>query len=151
MLGENDELTHRCALELGICLLDQNLVVEAVQCLVYSYRRAERSLGGNHAICLEMRWCVARAEYRRHFFGEDDCRSRFISSFGMHMEVLRDSTNILGVRHPTTRGIRASLKLCFEEQLDWTLDDIPREILEDLGRIPRPPGTRLRVFPGWRE
>ena len=25
--------------------------------------------------------------------------------------------------HPTTRAIAASLKLCFDEQLDWTLDD----------------------------
>ena len=119
--------------------------------LAESYRVAERALGEDHAICLELRWRLAQVAYKRHFFGEKNYRSTLISSFGMHMEVLRDSTNILGVRHPTTRGIRASLKLCFEEQLDWTLDDIPREILEDLGRIPRPPGTRLRVFPGWRE
>ena len=105
-------------------------MIEAVQCLIYSYRLARESLGGNHAICLEMRWCLARAEYARHFFGGDDCRSRFVNSFGLHMEVLRDSTNILGAQHPLTCGVRASMKVSFEEQLDWTLDDIPDEIFD---------------------
>ena len=49
-------------------------------------------------------------------------------------------TNTLGAKHPMTLGIRASLKLCFEAQLDWTLDDIPRDIVDALDEIPRPPG-----------
>ena len=31
--------------------------------------------------------------------------------------------------HPTTRAIAASLKLCFDEQLDWTLDEDVRKWL----------------------
>ena len=42
-----------------------------------------------------------------------------------------------------TLAIRASLKLCFEEQLDWTLDDIPREHIEALDELPRPPGHKV--------
>ena len=59
------------------------------------------------------------------------------------MEILRDSTNILGAQHPLTCGVRASMKVSFEEQLDWTLDDIPDEIFEVAIPLLRPdPGTR---------
>ena len=117
-------------------MLDQNLVIEAGAHLAESYRVAERALGEDHAICLELRWRLAQAAYKRHFFGEANYRRTLISSLGFHVEVLRDSTNFLGVRHPMTLEIRASLKLCFEEQLDRTLDDIPQEIFDDLARIP---------------
>ena len=46
------------------------------------------------------------------------------------MEILRDSADILGRHHPLTLGVVAAVKLCFEEQLDWTLDDIPDEIFD---------------------
>ena len=46
-------------------------------------------------------------------------------------------TTLMVLKHPTTLGIRASLRHCFEEQLDWTLDDIPKDILADLARIQR--------------
>ena len=35
-----------------------------------------------------------------------------------------------GKRHPITQKILASLILCFDEQLDWSVDDIPAELLE---------------------
>ncbi len=42
-----------------------------------------------------------------------------------------------------TLEIRASLKRCFEEQLDWTLDDIPRYYIEKLDWLPRLPGDKV--------
>ena len=50
----------------------------------------------------------------------------------MHTESLRDSKNILGAYHPLTLEVRDGVMLCFKEQLDWTNDDIPDEILEGL-------------------
>ena len=41
-------------------------------------------------------------------------------------------------KHPMTFEIRASLKLCFDEQLDWTLGDFPQQVFEDLAEILRP-------------
>ena len=119
-------------------MLDQNLVVEAVIFLVHSYHMVERALGERHAVALEWKWRLAQAEYRRHFFGEEreyDFRSSFINSLGMQMEILRDSADILGRHHPLTLGVVAAVKLCFEEQLDWTNDDIPDDILEGLEGI----------------
>ena len=60
-----------------------------------------------------------------------------------HVDALVWMTNTLGAKHPMTLAIRASLKLCFEEQLDWTLDDIPRKVFEALDEIPRPPGHKV--------
>ena len=51
--------------------------------------------------------------------------------------------NTLCGRVRATVEIRASLKLCFEEQLDWTLDDIPREFNEKLDWLPRYPGDQV--------
>ena len=116
-------------------MLDQNLVVEAVTFLVHSYHLVERALGERHAVALEWKWRLAQAEYRRHFFGEDDCRTRFINSLGMQMEILRDSADILGRHHPLTLGVAAAVMLCFKEQLDWTNGDIPDDILEGLEGI----------------
>ena len=44
--------------------------------------------------------------------------------------LLRNSSFVLGLRHPITQRILASLRLCFDEQLDWSVDDIPAELLE---------------------
>ena len=139
----NDELRHRCALELRICLLDQNLVDEAWTHLVRSYRAAERALGDMHAICLELRWRLAQVAYKRHFFGGDDSRDSFIRSGEMFVGFLYQSVDTLGIGHPTTLEIWASLQLCFEEQLEWTLDDIHRKYFEALDEIPRPPGHKV--------
>ena len=51
------------------------------------------------------------------------------------MEILRDSADILGRHHPLTLGVAAAVKLCFDEQLDWTNGDIPDDILEGLEGI----------------
>ena len=66
-----------------------------------------------------------------------------MASIDGHMNVLAQSREVLGGEHPTTLEIWASLKLCFEEQLDWTLDDIPREHIDALDEIPRPPGHNV--------
>ena len=34
-----------------------------------------------------------------------------------------------GIEHPTTQNIAASLSLCFDEQLGWSVDDTPAELL----------------------
>ena len=49
------------------------------------------------------------------------------------MKILGGLTNqsvrVLGHNHPMTRKIMASFFKCFEEQLDWSLDDIPSTFL----------------------
>ena len=143
----NAELTHRCALELGVCMLDQDLVGEAWAHLVTSHSAAERALGESHAVCIEMHWRTAQALYKRHFFGGNhpgnDYRSALRASIDGHTIILVQSTEVLGIGHPTTLDIWASLQLCFEEQLDWTLDDIPRGYIEAIDEIPRPPGHKV--------
>ena len=126
-------------------MLDQNLVTvtEAVKHLVTSHSAAERVFGSSHAVCIEMHWRTAQCLYRRHFFGGNDYIDELRASIDGHMKFLGQSTEVLGVEHPTTLGIRASLKLCFEEQLDWTLDDIPREFIEKLDWLPRYPGDHV--------
>ena len=126
----------------SLCLLDQNLVDEAATLLV-SCDPAEQSLGEEHVICLEMGWRLAQAIYKKHFFGHSNYRDMLMISIGGHTNALDESTRLLGVEHPTTLAIRASLKLCFEEQLDWTLDDVPREHIDALDEIPRPPGHKV--------
>ena len=123
---------------------DQNLIVEAGAHITTSYRKAERALGEMHAICLEFRWRLAQVAYKRHFFGGDDSRDSYLRSVEMSVGFLDQSVETLGIGHPTTLAIWASLQLCFEEQLEWTLDDIPRRIFEALDETPRPPG--LKVF-----
>ena len=142
-MGEDDELRHRCALELGVCMVDQNLVDEAVAHLVTSHSAAERALGGSHAVCIEMHWRIAQSIYKRHFFGGNDYRDLLMASIDGHTIILVQSTEVLGIGHPTTLDIWASLQLCFEEQLDWTLDDIPRGYIEAIDEIPRPPGHKV--------
>ena len=124
-------------------MLDQNLVDEAATHIASWYQPAERSLGEEHAICLEMRWRLAQASYRRHFFGRSDYRIDVVATIGMFIGFFYQSVDTLGIGHPTTLEMWASLKLCFEEQLDWTLDDIPRENIDALDEIPRPPGHKV--------
>ena len=67
--------------------------------------------------------------YAAHFFGRAGFRNELILSIKAHVEVIGRSSRVLGNHHPTTRAIAASLKLCFDEQLDWTLDDDIRKWL----------------------
>ena len=66
-----------------------------------------------------------------------------VTTIGMFIGFFYQSVDTLGIEHPTTLEMWASLKLCFEEQLDWTLDDIPRENIDALDEIPRPPGHKV--------
>ena len=70
-------------------------------------------------------------------------RDALRASIKGHTTVLGRSSEVLGVEHPTTLAIRASLKACFEEQLDWTLDDIPRGHIDALDELPLPPGHKV--------
>ena len=124
-------------------MLDQCLVFEASRLLAESYRAAERALGSSHALCIEMHWRTAQCLYKQHCFGGNGYRDALMASIIFHIDVLKYSTVTLGIEHPTTLGIWASLQLCFEEQLDWTLDDIPRGDIEALDEIPRPPGHKV--------
>ena len=45
------------------------------------------------------------------------------------------STQLLGESHPLTRKIFAGFLKCFDEQLDWSLDDIPSEHLAYRARL----------------
>ena len=127
----------------GYCMLDQNLVTEAVRHLVTLHTAAEQALGRSHAVCIEMHWRTAQCIYKRHFFGGNDYRYLLKVSIDGHVKTLGRSTEVLGVEHPMTLRIWASLKLCFEEQLDWTLDDIPRKHIDALDEIPRPAGHKV--------
>ena len=91
----------------------------------------------------EFIWRTAQAGYKLHFFGGDRYRGYLITSIEAHVKVLVWATNTLGMVHPMTLEMWDSLKLCFEEQLDWTLDDIPRNRIELLDRFPRPPGYKV--------
>ena len=139
--GDFDELTLLSGLELCVCKLDENLVIEAMCHLAMLYAQASRAFGESHAICIEIRWRLAQGFHKRHLL--NGCRAALMSSIESLVERLRQSTSIFGIEHPTTLGIRASLKLCFEEQVDWTLDDIPREHIDALDEIPRPPGHKV--------
>ena len=90
--------------------------------LIDAIPKAKRVLGEDHAIVIELGWRFAQANYLTHFFGHAGFRDDLIFSIEGHVTMLGRSSRVLGNHHPTTRAIAASLKLCFDEQLDWTLD-----------------------------
>ena len=126
-------------------MLDQNLVEEAAMHLSASYDKAVRALGGtnNKAVVYEYVWRISQTTYKLHLFGGDGYRGDLYASIHGHVKILGLSTKNLGIEHPTTLEMWASLQLCFEEQLDWTLDDIPREHIDALDEIPRPAGHKV--------
>ena len=74
---------------------------------------------------------LAQATYKDHFFGRDDYRRYdLIQSITIHGGLHHESARVLGESHPLTRKIFASFLKCFDEQLDWSLDDLPRPYLE---------------------
>ena len=91
---------------------------------------AERALGADHAIVIELNWRWAQAKYRHHFFGHENFRKELIQSICILFHVEENSSRVLGDHHPLTVKIDASMKLCFAEQLDWTLDDFPADLRE---------------------
>jgi len=60
------------------------------------------------------------------------CHSRYCNAICQHDHWRRGHSNVLGLNHPTTVGIVRSIKLAFDEQLDWTLDDFPGPLREFL-------------------
>ena len=72
-----------------------------------------------------------QATYKDHFFGREDYRRYdLIQSISIHGGLHDHSARVLGESHPLTRKIFASFLKCFDEQLDWSLDDIPDDYLE---------------------
>ena len=100
-----------------------------MKCLIDAIPKATRVLGEDHAIVIELDWRLSQAKYLSHFFGHDGYRNDLTLSIKAHVEVIGRSSRVLGNHHPTTRAIAASLKLCFDEQLDWTLNDDVRKWL----------------------
>ena len=45
------------------------------------------------------------------------------------MAIHMRSARVLGIDHPLTRKVAAGFLRCFDEQLDWSLDDIPDDYL----------------------
>ena len=130
LFGDDHELVHLAALDLGTCLLDENLVTEALHYLANRMDLAENALGEDHAIAIELRWRYAQATYRHHFFGHDGFRAELQHSIYLHGTALSRSRGVLGRHHPLSVKIDASMGLCFAEQLDWTMDDFPTSVRE---------------------
>ena len=63
--------------------------------------------------------------YKVHFFGRDDYRDKLHSSISAHIEIAARSILGLGSDHPMTLEIVASLRVCLDEQLGWSLRDFP--------------------------
>ena len=78
---------------------------------------------------VELRWYEALSLYKYHFFGYSNSRECLVDSIRRFTGLLRNSSFVLGTRHPITQKVLASLRLCFDEQLDWSVDDIPAELL----------------------
>ena len=91
---------------------------------------AERALGADHTITIELNWRWAQAKYRHHFFGHENFRKELIQSICILFHVGDNSSRVLGDHHPLTENIHASIELCFAEQLDWTLDDFSPDLRE---------------------
>ena len=94
------------------------------------YRLAERDLGEEHATTVGLSFQLAQTVYKMHFFGREGYREMLIDSISMHDGAHIKSKRVLGDNHPLTRKIAAAFLKCFDEQLDWSLDDIPDELLE---------------------
>ena len=78
---------------------------------------------------VELRLYEALSLYKYHFLGYSNSRNCLVDSIRRFTGLLRNSSFVLGTRHPITQRILASLRLCFDEQLDWSVDDIPAELL----------------------
>ena len=93
------------------------------------YRDAERDLGEEHVTTIGVSFQLAQAIYKMHFFGGEGYRQMLIDSITMHDGAHIQSKRVLGDNHPLTRKVAAGFLRCFDEQLDWSLDDIPDDYL----------------------
>ena len=105
-------------------------MTEAWQTRENPFWTSQRALGADHPIAIEIRWRCVQAIYRHHFFGKTGFRIELVEAISIHASILDRSARVLGDHHPLTVKIRASIKLCFAEQLDWTLDDFPADLRE---------------------
>ena len=124
------------ALGLAECLLAEHWVGEAYRVLGEALPLAERCLGLDHATTIGLQFQLAQATYKDHFFGRDYYRRYdLIQSISIHGGLHDHSARVLGESHPLTRKIFASFLKCLDEQLDWSLDDIPGEHLAYRARL----------------
>ena len=72
---------------------------------------------------------TAQTAYKTHFYGRDGYRLLLAQSIEMHRGIHEHAGRVLGEDHPLTRKIAAAFLKCFDEQLDWSLDDIPDDYL----------------------
>ena len=124
-----EDIRHVLALGLAECLLAEHWVEEALRHLREETVLAEDALGSDHATTINFHFQLAQAVYKLHFFGHDGYRRLLAGSIEMHRAMHVDSARVLGFDHPLTRKIAASFLKCFDEQLDWSLDDIPSKYL----------------------
>ena len=96
---------------------------------------AGRDLGEEHATTIGLYFQSAQTLYKTHFFGRKGYRELLIHAMSIHEVAHIKSKRVLGDNHPLTRKIATSFLKCFEEQLDWSLDDIPSEILAYRARL----------------
>ena len=69
------------------------------------------------------RYCSAACQRQHWRRGGHKLTCEIIASRG-------GAARVLGDHHPLTATIRASIELCFAEQLDWTLDDFSADLRE---------------------
>ena len=126
---------HKFAELLAECLLAEHWVEEAGNHLREEYLLAMRRLGRDHATTIGLELQCAEAVYKAHFFGREDYRQSLRDAMtlyvGLHVRLKR----VLGIDHPLTRKVAAGFLRCFDEQLDWSLDDIPYERLAYRARL----------------
>ena len=96
---------------------------------------AESVLGEDHATTIGLDFQLAQVLYKTHFFGREGYRETLYDAMriyqGLHVRLKR----VLGVNHPLTHKVAAGFLRCFDEQLDWSLDDIPGEHLAYRARL----------------
>ena len=135
LIKSRDAIRHLLALGLAECLLAEHWVEKARRHLAGVYESAERDLGQEHATTIGIYFHFAQAYYKMHFFGREGYRKMLIGSIGVQVSIHLRSTRVLGIDHPLTRKVAAGFLRCFDEQLDWTLDDIPGEHLAYRARL----------------
>jgi hypothetical protein len=129
------DIRHRLALGLAECLLAEHWVGEARRHLAGEYISAERALGADHATTIGLEFQTAQTAYKTHFYGRDGYRLLLAQSIEMHGAIHDHAGRVLGEDHPLTRKVAAAFLKCFDEQLDWSLDDIPSDYLAYRARL----------------
>ena len=132
----SDAIIPILTLRLVICLVEEHFIFDAVCLLQDSLRTLLDTLeavpdqASVVTTMFEIRRYFCLVLYKFHFFGRGDYRGLLVESIRRHTALFKNSSLVLGKRHPITQKILASLILCFDEQLDWSVDDIPAELLE---------------------